>query len=132
MQAYHTRDPRREELGEQLVDNWEKCEWPIVRAVPPVTAFGEVHYNALTPRGGHAAGRKDGIEQVRQHLHSRATRVLEKLRRDPITPRCFVVFEAPHAAAHFIEREFIPQPVGFVPRPRPFSASRSGKGEGVG
>ena len=80
----------------------------MVRAVPPVTAFCEVHYNALSARGGHAAGRKDGIEQLRQHLHSRATRVLEKLRRDPITPRCFVVFEAPHAATHFMEREAIP------------------------
>ena len=87
----------------------------MVRAVPLVTAFGEVHNNALTPRGGHAAGRKDGIDQVRQHLHSRATRVLEKLRRDPITTRCFVDFEAPHAATHFIERKVIPQPVASCP-----------------
>ena len=67
------------------------------------------------PRGGHAAGRKDGIEQVRQHWHSCATRVLEKLRRDPITPRCFVVFEAPHAAAHFIERDSSPSPWASCP-----------------
>ena len=46
VQAYHTRDPLREELGEQLVDNREKCEWPVVRAVTPVTAFGEVDNNA--------------------------------------------------------------------------------------
>ena len=109
MQAYHTCNPLREELCEQLVDNWEKCTWPVVRTVVPVTAFGEVHYNALSARGGHAAGRKDGIEQVRQHLPSRATRVLEKFRRDPITTRCFMVFEAPHVSTHFIEREFIPQ-----------------------
>ena len=47
VQAHSMYSPLREELGEQFVDNWEKCKWPVFRAVPRVTAFGEVHYNAL-------------------------------------------------------------------------------------
>ena len=95
--------PLREELFEQFVVNREKRKWYVVRAVPRGTALGTVHYNSPITCGGHVAGCKGGIEEVRQHLHLCATRVLEKLPRDSITPRCFVVSEAQHEAKHFVK-----------------------------
>ena len=62
VQAHSTCNPLRAELGEQLFGNREKRKWSVVRAVPHVTTFGEMHYNSRTPYGRHATGRKEGIE----------------------------------------------------------------------
>ena len=102
------------ELGEQLVDNREERKRSAVIAVPCIACFREMDYYSQTPCGRHALrpGGKDGIKQVRQHLHPRATRAFEQFLWDAIAALCFVVCEAPQAATHFVERDCIPQPPG--------------------
>ena len=75
MEADSPYYPRRYERGEQFVYDREKCEGPIIGAVPCVSALGEMNDDTCPPRGGDPASGENGIEQLLEQCDSRAARV---------------------------------------------------------